>query len=622
MEKLLQHIFDSSPDIIGFANLDGYFEKINDAVQKILGYSPAEFCGSPFLCFVHPDDQEKTRQALLSASHGKRLIEIQNRYRCKNGDCKWIDWKVWATESQHPFIAVGRDITERQQLKQALTASEKRYEMIAASARDSIFIKDANRRYTFVNPAMARQLGMQAEALLGKTPEQIFDARYAAVIKEVDDKTFRGETVDEIKSLEVAGQEYVFHTIQFPLEWKDGQVISISGIVRDITDQIKEQERKNEMDAQRLQIQKLEAIGTLAGGIAHDFNNLLGVILGYASYAQQLLNKEDPLFDILSNIQAGARQAENLTRQLLTFAKGGAPVKQPTDLNRLVEESARFATRGSKIRCAFEFSKESWPALVDPGQINQVIGNIVLNAVQAMADGGTIRIRTDHVILEEGSRPPLEAGRYIAVVIQDNGTGIPDEVLPRIFDPYFSTRKNGSGLGLATAYSIIKKHGGHIGADSTIHQGTTVTLFLPASAEWPEPIINEEAVHHGSGRILVMDDHTQILTMAGILLNDMGYQAAFASGGLQAIEMYRQAAQGGAPYDLVILDLTVPGGVGGAEALSELKKIDPDIKAVVSSGYANDPIMANYADYGFCGVLPKPYTKKDLSKLLHKTLNH
>ncbi|MEW6078487.1 MAG: PAS domain S-box protein [Thermodesulfobacteriota bacterium] len=736
LKKSLQRIFDTSPDLIGFADLQGYFKQINGSFEKILGYSPEEFCSKPFLHFVHEDDREKTAEALASASTGAKLIEIENRYRCKNGECKWIDWKVWDTEAGGQYIAVGRDITDRKQLeellrnrteilntildnipamivvidqhrapqfinrcfqntlccqpdmargvdiwaelypdpeefqraidfidsssgdweefttraldgrmldllcasislrdgtkigigidltekkrlKKALTASEQRYAAIAAAAQDCIFIKNENRQYAFLNPAAIKLFGRKQEALLGKTPEQLYGPRYAAVINAVDDRTFQGETVNEIRPLSIDGREHILHTIQFPLERKDGKVISISGIVRDITDNVRQRERKEEIEAQQLQIQKLESLGTLAGGIAHDFNNMLGVILGNASYGQSLLTKEDPLVDILSSIQTGASQARLLTQQLLTFARGGAPIKQSTDLNRLIEESARFVTRGSKCGCAFELSTDLWPGDVDPGQVNQAIGNLVINACQAMPEGGTVTITTANAIIKDDTALPLSPGRYVKIVVEDQGMGIAPEDLPRIFDPYFSTKEKGTGLGLATTFSIIKRHGGHITVRSALQNGTAFTLFLAACSEKHAQTEEKQTKHQGRGKVLVMDDHNQILIMAGIMLGEMGYEAFSATDGLQAVEMVRQGLQSGAPYDLIILDLTVPGGMGGAEAMREILKIDPGIKAIVSSGYSNDPVMADYKAHGFQGILPKPYTRDQLAGVLN-----
>ena len=613
-----QQIFDLSPDMIGFADLEGYFQKINGSFERLLGYTPEEFCSKPFLHFVFEEDLERTREALHSAARGKALIEIENRYRCKNGELRWIDWKVWDSGKSNRYIAVGRDITERKSMQESLAASEQRYEIFAAAAQDFIFIKNAERRYIFVNPAMAGLFGLKTEELIGKTPEELFDPEFAAIVKEVDDHTFNGETVNEIRTLKIGDREYVFHTIQAPLEQKNGKILSISGIVRDITEIIKAQEQEKELETQRLQIQKLEAIGTLAGGIAHDFNNMLGGILGNASYALYNLDRKSPLYEVLSNIQNGAIQAQSLTQQLLTFARGGAPIKQPTDLNRLIKESARFVTSGSRSTCVFNLDTDLWPADVDPGQVNQAVGNIILNACQAMPDGGRINIKTENVSFSAETADPLTPGKYIKITVKDQGIGISEKNLSKIFDPYFSTKQQGSGLGLAATYSIISRHGGIITVRSKIDYGTTMTLFLPACAGEYKRNQDEVPDHQGEGNILVMDDHEQILKMSEIMFNQMGYTTTCARDGAQAVDLYRRSFESGQPFDLVILDLTVPGGMGGEAAIAELLKINPEIKAIVSSGYSNDPVMADCKAYGFCGVLPKPYTIEQVAEILNK----
>ncbi|MDM8539290.1 ATP-binding protein, partial [Desulfobacterales bacterium HSG17] len=259
-----------------------------------------------------------------------------------------------------------------------------------------------------------------------------------------------------------------------------------------------------------------------------------------------------------------------------------------------------------------------WTVEVDPGQINQVISNLVINANQAMPNGGIIKIQTKNIYIDSKDNLPLSTGRFITITIEDQGVGIIDKHISNIFDPFFSTKQQGSGLGLSTTYSIIKKHGGHITVYSELETGTVFHVYLPAS--WKDIEKTEEmkyVEHQGSGKVLIMDDQALILDIAGELLNQMGYKTAYATDGKQAIEMYRHAYQSQNPFDLVILDLTVPGGMGGVKAITGLLKIDPDVKAIVSSGYSNDPIMANSHDYGFCGVIPKPYTMDQLAEVLN-----
>lgn len=385
-----------------------------------------------------------------------------------------------------------------------------------------------------------------------------------------------------------------------------------------------ERDRK-EKERQKLEVsvrhtQKMEAIGTLAGGIAHDFNNLLGIIIGNISYALSQMDKNKALYDVLTDVQEGAKQAQNLTQQLLIFAKGGEPIKKVIPLNQLIKDSSGFVGRGAKSKCEYHLAHDLWRAEADSGQIHQVVSNIVINADQAMPNGGMITIQSENVEIDTGDDLNLSEGKYVKISIQDEGVGIQEKYISNIFEPYFTTKQKGSGLGLATAYSIIKRHGGHITVYSEIGKGTVFHIYLPASDKTAHESENGLGQHTGQGKILIMDDQEPILKMVGRMLTHMGYKPVYAMDGSEAIEKYRESCQRNSPFDLVILDLTVPGGMGGDKAVPELLKIDPKVKAVVSSGYSNDPIMGNYEDYGFCGVMPKPYTRSQLAEVLNKIL--
>jgi len=381
----------------------------------------------------------------------------------------------------------------------------------------------------------------------------------------------------------------------------------------------REMKERESMKESLIQSQKMESISILAGGIAHDFNNLLGVITGNVSYALSQPKRGEELCEVLTDVQEGAKQAQTLTQQLLTFAKGGEPVKKTVDLNQLLKQSSQFAIRGAKARCEFELSENLFMTKVDSGQINQVISNLVINANQAMPHGGIIHIKTENIKIEDEKSIPLPNGQYIKFSIEDQGIGISEKNISSIFDPFFTTKQKGSGIGLSTVYSIIQKHKGHIAVYSEIDKGTIFHVYLSASSKDIEKTEGESGTtHQGQGKILIMDDQEPILKMMGRILNRMGYETAFATDGSQAVEMYEKAQLFENPFDLVILDLTIPGGLGGAKTIPKLLKIDPKVRAVVSSGYSNDPIMANYEDYGFCGVVSKPYTKEQLSEVLNR----
>jgi two-component system, cell cycle sensor histidine kinase and response regulator CckA len=363
---------------------------------------------------------------------------------------------------------------------------------------------------------------------------------------------------------------------------------------------------------------RLESLGVLAGGIAHDFNNLLTAILGNLGLASMDKRVMEAAGDCIGEAERGARRARDITQQLLTFAKGGDPVRTAVQLPEIVTEAANFARHGSNVRFDFDLPSNLPPGDVDAGQISRVVHNLVINAVQAMPDGGVVSIALAAVDLAAGQVDLLPAGSYLRLTIADTGRGIPAEALSRIFDPYFSTKgKTGnSGLGLATVRSIIKKHNGHIEVESVVGRGTTFRLWLPA-APHELPVLGAtppRSAAHLPARILVMDDEEVIRRVAGRMLALAGHEAVFAADGADAVRAYSAARQSGRPFDLVIFDLTVPGGMGGKDALQELLKLDPDIRAIASSGYSSDPVMANPRTYGFCTSLPKPYDIPDLMR--------
>jgi len=408
-----------------------------------------------------------------------------------------------------------------------------------------------------------------------------------------------------------------------PLRDEKGNTTAVVGFVRDIT------ERKR-MQKELIKIQKLETVGVLAGGIAHDFNNSLQTILGYITMVEMKANLDVSSLENMENARKAIFQSRDLTKQLLTFSKGGAPVKRIMSISELVNNSVRLVLVGTSVKCELCIPDNLWNVEADKGQLNQVFNNIVLNACQAMPDGGSIKIcAEDFNVVETGSFS-LEKGKYIKVSFSDNGVGVPQENLQSIFDPFFTTKQTGSGLGLATAYSIIKKHGGDITVDSEIGVGTTFNIYLPASQK--EIVLNEmnefdirpveEQEESGEGRVkvLLMDDEYTIRTILSEQLRSLKYVVEAVEEGAEAIRLYKNAREAGKPFDVVIMDLTVSGGMGGKDAIEKLLEIDPEARAVVMSGYANDPIMANYKEYGFKGVIAKPYDIRELDETLQNVV--
>ncbi len=381
--------------------------------------------------------------------------------------------------------------------------------------------------------------------------------------------------------------------------------------------------RQRRIEAELAKVQKLESIGILAGGIAHDFNNFLTGILGNISFARMRGDAEGEIIERLIEAEKASLRARDLTQQLLTFAKGGRPIKKISPIAELLRDAASFASSGSNVECQFHIPDMLWAAEIDKGQMNQVISNIVINACQATPSGGTIKICAENLAAGSENSLLLPDKEHVKISIEDEGVGISQEHLQQIFEPYFTTKQTGSGLGLASAYSIIKKHGGHITAESQIGVGTIFCIYLPA---FPDEVFTEkkeevQKTEMGEGRVLVMDDEDMVRKLLRDTLTIFGYEVATAEDGTIAIELYKEAVESGNPFNAIIMDLTIPGGMGGLEAIQKLTEFDPGVKAVVSSGYSNDPIMVDFRKFGFCGVIAKPYRMDKLNTVLHDAMN-
>ena len=419
------------------------------------------------------------------------------------------------------------------------------------------------------------------------------------------------ELIEE-KIVRIDGTSVDVEIVSVPILWRNHSAIQT--VIRDIT------KRKQAEDA-LFKSKKLESLGVLAGGIGHDFNNLLAAILLKNKIATSELKQGKDISNRLKEIEQIVYRAKGLAHQLLTFAEGGAPIIKPCSIADIISQTVNFVLSGSKIDCKFDFADDLYSAKVDEEQISQVVQNLIINAQQSMPEGGTIRISANNKYLNENNPFSLKKGDYIEISIKDEGTGIPSKYLLKIFDPYFTTKKNGTGLGLSIVYSIVKKHKGHISVESEIGKGTKFIILLPAERTKveiePDKIVEKQ---RGEGKILVMDDEIDILESLSELLRSYGYEVDTACDGTEAIEKYTSALKKGEPFDLVILDLTVQGGMGGKDTMAKLREIDPNVKAIVSSGYSNDLIMANYEKYGFRGVIAKPYKIEDLNEIIAKNV--
>jgi PAS domain S-box-containing protein len=510
------------------------------------------------------------------------------------------------------------EIDERFKVEEALRENQAQLQDLFDNALDYIQILDSEGRFLSVNKAWRTAMGYTPEEVARLTLFDVLAPESSEHCQRCFGRVLSNEDIGQVEFTLVSkdGRRIIVEGY-VSARSENGKVVSARSIFRDIT------ERKK-LERNLLNAEKLESIGVLAGGIAHDFNNLLTAILGNISLALEKTPAPSPVHGQLAEAEIASLRARDLTLQLLTFSKGGAPIRQATSIADVIRDSAEFALRGSNARVLFEFEEALAPVEVDAGQFSQVIHNLVSNARQAMPDGGDILIRAGNVDLSPDPLRSGKGGRYVRIAVEDQGVGIPPELLKQVFDPFFSTRKDGSGLGLAVCHSVIKQHEGMLAAESRPGGGTKFIIHLPASESMPfKPAAGRgtsAASIKGQNRILIMDDEEIVRKVAMEVLGVMGYETVGVVGGSEAIEAYSQAMRDGKPFSAVLMDLTIPGGMGGKEAVQKMLELDPAARVIVSSGYSNDPVMADFRAFGFCGVIAKPYRIGDLRELLARVL--
>jgi two-component system cell cycle sensor histidine kinase/response regulator CckA len=614
-EEKYRDLFENAMDAIFVVDLRMNYVDMNRRATEIFGYSKEEFLGMNIRDVI-PLEQ----LARSEAEFGK--LEEQGGYqnfigKMRTKDGRWLDVEVNSSAIIRDGTVVGsrdivRNITKRKSAEDRLRDAEMKYHALFEQSPDGILIIDEAGGLVEFNEAAHLQRGYSREEFsrlsiadidVSHLPEEI-DRSIRTVLEkgsaefEVKHRTKDGAIRDVLviaRRMELSGRT-VFHTI-----W------------RDITD-------RKRMEENLVKTEKLESLGVLAGGIAHDFNNLLIGIVGNISLAKLHTREQSLLSERLAEAEKACFLAKGLTQQLLTFAKSGQPLKKTISIDRVLRDSCSLSLSGSAARCRFSITPDLLKVEADEAQISQVISNLIINADQAMPYGGLIEVACENVQVEPDSGLPLAPGLYVKISLTDEGVGIPDEFITKIFDPYFTTKKKGSGLGLATAYSIVKNHGGHIDVESEVKAGTTFRIYLPASAE---TVLEEGGARHvieGRGRVLVMDDEEIVRYVTTNMLRQLGYDVKTAENGEEAIALYRQGLEDGRPFSAVILDLTVRGGMGGKETLGRLRALDPSVRAVVFSGYPDAAVVARYPTYGFKGYLSKPCDLQELSEVMHKVL--
>jgi len=520
-------------------------------------------------------------------------------------------------------LLICRDVTDVRTAESAFRDSDEKFRQLAETVDSVFWIWDVDlQRMVYVSPAYERLWGGNSQKLMNNPFDWltvVFQEDRARVenlfLKRID-----GKSLDiEYRIVTHRNEVRWVHNRTFPMQDPSGGIHRVIGVAQDVTDRKKWEE-------ERLRGAKLESLGLLAGGLAHDFNNLLTAILGQLSLAKYEMDPSHPLFYRISEAEQASVRAQDIARQLLTFSKGGAPVKKTVFIREILEENVRLVLAGSNVRPIFQISEELYSVNADVGQICQVIHNLVINARQAMPEGGDCIVQAYNVPSNEVEisclgQVPSHFDQWVKISFIDQGVGISRENLEKIFDPYFTTKSAGSGLGLATSYSIVRSHGGVLSVKSELGKGSAFSLFLPAIPNLKIPSGSpEQCVKVGQGKILIMDDEVQIRKVLGEMVKACGYSYQTAEDGEEALRIFCKAQEIGEPFSAVILDLTVPGGVGGKDVISKLLTIDPHVRAIVVSGYSNDPVLANYQEYGFKGRVAKPFNLVDLSVVLNSVL--
>ncbi len=630
-----EHKFRAITDnnLMGIVLLEsGIIKYMNKKMEDLLGFKYEEtrsWTNYEFANHIYPDDQHLIMEFRDEFYNPKSDFSRNFILRWIKKNSEVIYCEMFMGRAPHlgekSVLISAIDVTDRVFAEQGLASEKERLSVTLSSIGDAVIATDIYGIINLMNAEAEKLTKWNENNAIGMPLDKVFQVVYEEdqnkPIQFVDSVIETQNVFEVPESLILKSKEQTQYLIQAsaaPIKDKEGRLIGVIVVFRDTTE-----ERKHIRELMRAN--KLESLGILAGGIAHDFNNILQAILGSISLARLELPTNSDASKILFSAEKASVRAKALTNQLLAFAKGGIPVKKPLAIDELIKETASFALLGSKNRCKFEMSPNLWMVEGDSGMISQAINNIVINADQAMVtqNGGLITIRGSNfdTRIHPSSKPHLN-GQYVKIEIIDDGGGIPQSVLPNIFDPYFTTKANGVGLGLAMTHTIIKNHGGFIDVDSKVGKGTTFTLYIPASSD--THLIEELVVLDSElekGRILIMDDEEAIRKILGGMLKRLGYDVDFAENGEKAIEKYAFELNKN-PYLAVIMDLTVPGSMGGKEAIRKLLRIDPDVKAIVSSGYSSDPIMADYSEYGFIGVLSKPYTIIELQRTLSRSLNN
>ncbi len=632
-EENYRTLVETSPDAIVVFDLNGKVTMVNQVAMEVRECNrKEELLGRDVYEMIAPRDRERAAANVALVLERGSLKNVE--YALLRRDGTEFPGEISASlirdagGNPRGLTATVRDISARKASARELAEEKELVEVTLGSIANGVISTDTEGKIVFMNAVAEKLTGWTRGEATGSPVGQVVrlespssgnrvDSPVARVLSSKSLVGFTGEKALVARD----GSSRIIHDSGSPLRDRKGNVLGAVMVFLDVTEQ-------RQLENELFKARKLESVGLLAGGIAHDFNNILTGIVTNLFMAKMNLGEAGESKQLIMDAEKAAFRATRLTRQLLTFSKGGTPVKESASIGEIIEDAVGFCLSGSNCDYRLDLQEDLWAVEVDRGQVDQVINNLVINANQAMPDGGIITVKASNVEIEDrvlsdtASTLPLAPGKYVKVTVRDEGGGIPARDLERIFDPYFSTKPNGSGLGLTTAFSIVKKHGGHMTARSAIGKGSRFVFYLPASPQEDEEESGaEDELIPGTSHVLVMDDDEVVRTVVIRLLARNGYRVESAFHGREAIEKYRSAMEEGDPFDVVIMDLTVAGGMGGKDGVKGILEEDPDAKVIVFSGYSNDPVLANYREYGFSGVISKPFSIEEFSRIINRIIN-
>ncbi|QWV98700.1 ABC transporter substrate-binding protein [Geomonas nitrogeniifigens] len=623
-EEQLRVIFDTSQAGIILVDPKGIIRFANNRMAEMFGCRMEELIGSGYTSHLHPDQLETGSELMRRIMTGElKGITTERHYLCGKGGGFWgylSGRRLEAPDGElRALVGIISDISDRIEAEEARGKALMLVETLLAQSPLGILVYDGESGDCVrANQAVADITGGTVEELLRQNFRKIVPLCEGGIVEAAERVLADGQPCPlESEVTTTHGREVTlrFQLARFDVEQRHHLLL----LVQDVTEEKRLDRENKRIETQMLNMQKLESLGVLAGGIAHDFNNILTGIVGNISFAQMVLEQAHKAKGPLDKAEKACQRAAELAGQLLTFARGGQPIKKVFSVKQLAGESLSLVLRGTNVKGRIEIPDTLDIVEADEGQMNQAFNNLIINAVHAMPGGGTLTVAGRNELMEQENRLGLAPGHYVRLDFRDEGCGISEIDQKKIFDPYFTTKASGTGLGLASTHSIVTRHGGVILVDSTPGRGATFTIYLPSLGESAADLVREQETDEspaGGGSVVVMDDEELIRDLACAMLVQLGYHATACCDGAEAVELYRAALERGEGYDAVIMDLTIPGGMGGKEAAQRILELDPEARLIVSSGYSNDPIMSDYKKHGFSATLEKPYTVKEIARVL------